>query len=648
MFPSILRNFLSTLFLIGLTLPSAVAQDKTNAAPIEAARQKAIGQYKQRQAIQGELNSFQEEVRNLKKSLATMTSMQADLKKQLAEVQKKLTEQETASTASSKKLSTATTAEKTAQTALEAAQKKLVAAKTASATAKKDADAKLAAVKASKESLAGIQKTTADLTTKSITAVQTLKQTAIKINEKDAVLKSSAKAENEHWKQVEKLHTEAGTWVSFAKEIAPMFQKRCLACHNEGKPRGQLKMDNYNVLLHGGESGALVDLEKPELSTLIAMIEDGSMPKDDDPLTQEQIATVTKWISMGARLDAGLNVTSPLIEIMPRPSYLTPPKEYPAPIPVNAIALHQDGIRVVTSGYHELLIWSTENGELTRRIPGVAERVYDLAFMGKSNLIAAATGTPGEVGEVKIFDINTGSMIKSLHVSAAIITGLDFSSDDTHLATCGADGAIHIFDTATWNKTLTIHDHGDWVNDIAWSPDGTKIASASRDKTSKVFDVKTGNNIMTFNGHNNVVTAITFLLKGEEIATGGDDRRLRIWKIADASEVRNVAGFGGAITSLKLLEDGKLLSAATDKKIRIHAAADHKIEKTLIGPTAELLSLDVVSSPLNVASGSLGGEVHMWSLDQDKPIRNWLAKPAPAPVVETPKPEATPDKKEDK
>ncbi len=629
MFLPCLRHFLLPLILVGLTLPSAIAQEKPNPAPVEVERQKAISHHKQQQAIQGELNKFQEEIRNLKKSLASMVSLQADLKKQLTELQKKLTEQETASTASGKKLAVATKAEKDALVTLEAAQKKLAAAKTANATAKKDADTKLAAVKTTKGTLAGIQKKTAELIATSAKTGEMMKLTTTKINEKSATLKTSAKAENEHWIQVEKLHTQAGTWVSFSEEIAPLFQKRCLACHNEGKPRGQLKMDTYNVLMHGGESGELVDLEAPELSTLIAMIEDGSMPKDDDPLSKDQIATILKWISMGARLDSTAKGTSPLIEIMPRPSYLTPPEEYPAPIPVNAVALHLDGKRVATSGYHELLIWSTENGELIRRISGVAERIYDLAFMGKSNLIAVAAGTPGEVGEVMIFDINTGSLIKSLHISDAIVTGLDFSADETQLAVCGAGGAIHLFETQTWNKTLTIHDHGDWVNNIAWSPDGTKIASASRDKTSKVFDTKTGNNLMTFNGHKNVVTTVTFLPGGEEIATGGEDRRLRIWKLADASEVRNVAGFGGAITSLRLLEDGRILTASTDKKLRLHTAADTKIEKTLVGPKAELLSLDGVASLSMAVSGSLGGEIHLWAFDQEKPIRTWLAKPTP-------------------
>lgn len=647
MFPSFLPRFILPLVLVGLTLSSVVAQEKTNTAMIEAARQKAIGQYKQQQEIQGQLNSFQEEVRNFKKTLATITSMQADLQKQLVEVQKKLTEQESASSASGKKLAAATRTEKTALTALEAAEKNLAAAKTASATAKKDVDAKLVAVKTTKDTLTGILKKAAELIASSTKTGEMMKLTAIKIKEKSAALKSSASAESEHWKQVEKLHTEAGTWISFAKEIAPLFQKRCLACHNEGKPRGQLKMDTYNVLMHGGESGDLVDIEEPDLSTLVAMIEDGSMPKDDDPLSKRQIATITKWISMGARLDSGVKGTSPLIEIMPRPNYLTPPEEYPTPIPVNAVALHQDGKQVVTSGYHELLIWSTENGELIRRIPEVAERVYDLEFMGQTNFIAVAAGTPGEVGEVKIFDINSGTLVKDLHISAAIVTGLAFSSDETQLAACGATGAIHLFNTSTWNKTITIHDHGDWVNDIAWSPDGTKIASASRDKTSKVFDVKTGNNIMTFNGHNNVVTAITFLQAGEEIATGGEDRRLRIWNLADASEVRNISGFGGTISSLKLLKDGKLLSSSSDRKLRLHAAADHKVEKTLTGPTAELLSLDGVSSLSMAVSGSLNGDIHLWSFDQDKPIRNWVAKPTPAPVVEAPKAEATPGKKED-
>ncbi len=74
------------------------------------------------------------------------------------------------------------------------------------------------------------------------------------------------------------------------------------------------------------------------MATLTIMVEDGSMPKDADPLTAEEIATIKKWIDTGAILDAGIAESAELITFIPKLPQPAPPESYRVTLPVTALA----------------------------------------------------------------------------------------------------------------------------------------------------------------------------------------------------------------------------------------------------------------------------------------------------------------------
>ena len=214
-------------------------------------------------------------------------------------------------------------------------------------------------------------------------------------------------------RQAEAALEPLGRFVSFSRNVAPIFAERCIACHNTRSPGGRLNLDSFAALLKGGESGAAVSAHKSAESLLLSMIQDGSMPKDADPLKPEEIAVVQKWIDVGAPLDAGIALTADLFDVMPERSQPLPPNEYRVAIPVTAVAFNADGSQVASSGYHEVLVWNTVDGSLIRRISNVAERIYDLEFSADGSSLAVAAGTPGQLGELKLFSAVDGSLIRT-------------------------------------------------------------------------------------------------------------------------------------------------------------------------------------------------------------------------------------------
>ena len=85
----------------------------------------------------------------------------------------------------------------------------------------------------------------------------------------------------------------------FETEVQPLLKAHCFSCHGE-KNKGHLRLTSRAELLKGGDSGKVVNLDKPEDSLLLQALrhEDLKMPPKGK-LPQAQIAILTKWVTMG-------------------------------------------------------------------------------------------------------------------------------------------------------------------------------------------------------------------------------------------------------------------------------------------------------------------------------------------------------------
>ena len=97
--------------------------------------------------------------------------------------------------------------------------------------------------------------------------------------------------------------------VSFAADIAPVLNDKCLRCHGGGRQvRGQFNLSSFSRLLRGGDSGEAILPGNGAGSLLVRKLRgtaDGlQMPQFADPLPDEVIAKFETWINEGATFDA--------------------------------------------------------------------------------------------------------------------------------------------------------------------------------------------------------------------------------------------------------------------------------------------------------------------------------------------------------
>ena len=94
--------------------------------------------------------------------------------------------------------------------------------------------------------------------------------------------------------------------VDFMKDIAPIFESRCVKCHGEKKQKGEYRLDKAEFAFIAGDSEeepiVKGDAAKSYLVTLIKMTDDDDdvMPPKGGVLTADQIAKIEAWINAGA------------------------------------------------------------------------------------------------------------------------------------------------------------------------------------------------------------------------------------------------------------------------------------------------------------------------------------------------------------
>lgn len=94
--------------------------------------------------------------------------------------------------------------------------------------------------------------------------------------------------------------------IDFVRDVEPIFAAKCYSCHGPDEQEGQLRLDAKAIVFKGGVSGSLFEKGKGKESLLykfIAGVGDVErMPLDDEPLMENEIATIVRWIDEGARM----------------------------------------------------------------------------------------------------------------------------------------------------------------------------------------------------------------------------------------------------------------------------------------------------------------------------------------------------------
>lgn len=205
-------------------------------------------------------------------------------------------------------------------------------------------------------------------------------------------------------------------------------------------------------------------------------------------------------------------------------------------------AFRPDGRRLAVGGTDRAVhIWDLETAKelVVLREHGAVPASVAYSADGKVVATASATLAPGtqkrraekSLGEIRIWDAESGKLIRSWEAAGFGMHRLAFASDGQRLAGAGFDGVIHLWDSRNGRHLAAFAGHRGYIYGLAFSPDGSRLASGSWDRSVKLWDAATGRELATFRGHEQYLMDVAFSPDGREVASCGLDATAKTWDL---------------------------------------------------------------------------------------------------------------------
>jgi WD40 repeat protein len=235
---------------------------------------------------------------------------------------------------------------------------------------------------------------------------------------------------------------------------------------------------------------------------------------------------------------------------------------------------------------------------------------------GEPLSILALVSSPAPLKGARSWTIETPRHRGWLYVMAR-------SPDGQQLATGGLDGTIRIWDAQSGKLIRALVGHNSYVFGLAWSPDGNTLASTgSWDGSVRLWDNRTGRLLRTFTGEfRQYAQHVLWTPSGESIiATGDTSGRAVQWNAVSGKHVHTVE-HGNTINGVACSPDGRNLACGcTNLAVQLWdlPLAGKTTPRTVgeSGKTAGSVAWSPDSKTL--AYGSSDGKTYLWERGEAK------------------------------
>jgi WD40 repeat protein/mono/diheme cytochrome c family protein len=434
-------------------------------------------------------------------------------------------------------------------------------------------------------------------------------------------------------------------------QVLEVFNRRCVECHGIAKQSAKLRLDTLDGIFRGGKSGPAVHAGKSEGSLLFQKVAPGAekrMPPKGDPLTDEEVALVRRWIDSGAKAVASesagraLSPAEVSVNLKPLPAGFQP---------LFALAGDPVGSRIAVGRGELVEVLSVppagEDGkpqgkvEKAAKLGGHSDLVQSLAFSPDGKRLAS-----GEFRTARVWDASGPAsggepgefpLLRTFGPHADRVLAVVFTPDSRRLLTGGGvpteSGEVKLWDVDSGSLVWSASPHSDTVLALAVSGDGNTVITGAADRTTYLLDGKTGKTIRRLEGHTHHVLSVALSPDGKLAATAGADHLLRVWDLG-GGEPHSHRGHEGAVTSVQFIREGKgLITSGGDGSIRFWNPGSRGQEGSLGEAKGYLQAGSAFAAGKRYAAGEEEGAVRIYDLEKKRLLFTVEPEPAPAPAA---------------
>jgi serine/threonine-protein kinase len=286
--------------------------------------------------------------------------------------------------------------------------------------------------------------------------------------------------------------------------------------------------------------------------------------------------------------------------------------------PIWSAVLSPDGQTLISGGedkdtagqFYPIKIWDVGTGQVQRTLDGHLATIQSLSLSQNGQILASAS----EDNTIKIWDVTTGKLLHTLEGHTEPVWSVALSQDGQTLISGSEDTTVRVWDLRTGGSRV-LAEHRATVYSVALSPDGETIASGSADKTIRLWDFATGELIRTLGepgGHRDVVRSIAFSPDGKQLASAGWDRFVKSWDVTTGQLLQTFQGHGDRVGSVTFIDNRMLASASLDKTIKIWDTQTGQSLQNIPAHSNWVLSLTTQLAHPTLVSSSSDMTIKLW------------------------------------
>ena len=423
-----------------------------------------------------------------------------------------------------------------------------------------------------------------------------------------------------------------GRPVDFQRDIYPVLEQNCIACHNVAINEGKLVLEEIKDILKGGKRGASIVAKQPDKSLLYLVATRQKKPhmpplpnnQDAKALTPRELGLLRQWILEGALGGTGGN--KQMLQFAPLPDSakavysvaISPWNRFAAAGRANQVeiydttlgkkvtqlidpnlaaikfqdkamypggAAHRDfvhsmsfspaGDMLATGGYRVVKLWKRDASRQASKLAGSAA-VTASAVSADGKTAAVANG--GNV--IRLVNLADGKVIRELKGHTAAVSGLAFFPHPVERSRLDA-----VATTAEIALATAVTNQGTAAEAVkSFDPKALKLKGDAIPAEKKK---RTDAAAAAMKAAAAAKTALATAKKAQaefaklvtasgQLVSGSQDKSVRVWKVADGSVVRQVAT-PAAVNDVAFTKDGaRLVSAHADNLVRVWTTATPK------------------------------------------------------------------------
>jgi len=252
---------------------------------------------------------------------------------------------------------------------------------------------------------------------------------------------------------------------------------------------------------------------------------------------------------------------------------------------VNSVAFSPDNKYAVSgSDDRTLKYWEVTTGKEIRTFKGHSSPVTSVDYSPDGRYIVSSSNEGRERGYIKLWDVNTGRVAKSLERTEylAYSDSLIFSPNGREIVSGIRHGGTKI---ALWDVRSGRYGGGKpaeklfTVRALDYSPNSRYIAYGGNAKHARIdstagiitlMDADRGNDIREFIGHTHPVTSVSFSPDSRYAVSGSLDNTIRLWDINTGRELRMLEGHSASVYSVAISNNGRfVISGSGDGSVRL-------------------------------------------------------------------------------